>query len=382
MTTPDWTQVPLDALVAHVRSEQRAQQRSVAGLRLELARAREAAGPVVVPAQTLSSWLSCVEAAARVHAETWACLSPELGAGLGDRAHPAEPPPFTLAEVVGRLRRERDILLGLLDFAERLCAEYMLPATATETQRDLYRQMAAWDARERAHLRLESDHLVPRALSLRGSRGRRPLAATVTVRQREILSHGGQRRRSTVFCPSENQSVDLAWCRGCPLAESVDANAVRCSPDPAAKEAPPTTRIGSETPVGAVMNARHVSALPEVPAAQLANATGGAPDVAVLVVDDGDHPLGIIEPAVLAASPGAMPAATIGHSIPSIREDSSVSDAIECMVRGHRRFLPVVQEDGRVAGVLSDLDILRWVARMARSSPLAMFCARSAPAAR
>jgi CBS domain-containing protein len=223
--------------------------------------------------------------------------------------------------------------------------------------------MAAWDARERAHLRLESDHLVPRALSHREQQGRRPLDASLTVRRRDILSPGGRRRRSTVFCPSENQSVDLAWCRGCPLAERVDGDAVRCSPDPAANTAAPTARIGGETPVGAVMSARHVSALPEVPAGQVAKATGGAPDVAVLVVDDGDHLLGVIEPAVLAASPTDTLAATIGQRAPSIREDRSVAEAIECMVRGHRRFLPVVQEDGRVVGVLSDLDILRWVAR-------------------
>jgi CBS domain-containing protein len=38
------------------------------------------------------------------------------------------------------------------------------------------------------------------------------------------------------------------------------------------------------------------------------------------------------------------------------------------MVKGHARHLPVVRSDGRVVGMLADLDALRWVARRRRLS--------------
>jgi CBS domain-containing protein len=110
------------------------------------------------------------------------------------------------------------------------------------------------------------------------------------------------------------------------------------------------------------MGTRHVSALPEVSASDIARALRDIPGAPVVVVDDGDRPLGVIEPFVAASAPHGSRASALKHDQSSIGESASLAEAVDLMVKGHARSLPVVAADGRIVGVLADLDALRWVA--------------------
>jgi CBS-domain-containing membrane protein len=50
----------------------------------------------------------------------------------------------------------------------------------------------------------------------------------------------------------------------------------------------------------------------------------------------------------------------------TLRESSSIAHAIEVLASKRARTLILVQEDDTVAGVLSDLDLLRWLTRERR----------------
>jgi CBS domain-containing protein len=102
--------------------------------------------------------------------------------------------------------------------------------------------------------------------------------------------------------------------------------------------------------------------LPEVRASEIARALKGASVSAILVVDDADRLVGVIDPRVLESAAPDETAAVLARRSPCIGESASLAEAVECMVRAHTRYLPVLRADGRVAGVLDDLDALRWIA--------------------
>ena len=87
------------------------------------------------------------------------------------------------------------------------------------------------------------------------------------------------------------------------------------------------------------------------------------------VVDDGWRPVGTLTEMSLRSRSGLAPydlpptAGRIALDPLSIPQHATVREALGTLVHRHARQLGVVDEEGRLRGVVHDLDILRWVAR-------------------
>jgi CBS domain-containing protein len=362
---PDRTSQSLSDLVGCLAEALRAQSADLDAIRALLEPMfDEASG--CVPLHTLEALVDCLHRESACHARTVRNLSAHLTA-LDAGSAPCDTPPARLARLLGRRRFEEENMLGFLDFAERATAGYALPESATPAQRTLYAALAEWDHRERDRLRVEADLLVPVALALEHALGRDAEVVSLEVHHRDLLAQGGCRHEASVFCPVERASVGVEWCRGCPLVRRVSGQAVECTPG--AAPSPGTSdpvRLGTGACVGEVMGTRQFSVLPEVPARDIVRALRDTPGAPVVVVDDGDRLLGVIEPFVAASAPLGARASALRHDRSAITESASLADAVDLMVKGHARSLPVVRSDGRVVGMLSDLDALRWVASHAQ----------------
>jgi CBS domain-containing protein len=90
---------------------------------------------------------------------------------------------------------------------------------------------------------------------------------------------------------------------------------------------------------------------------------GGAP-----VVDREGYPVGVVTRSDLARERDEREATVRDLMTPlayTLREDDPLSRAAAVMAVEHVHHLPVVSADGRVVGMLSSLDFVRWVAAQA-----------------
>lgn len=175
----------------------------------------------------------------------------------------------------------------------------------------------------------------------------------------------GRTSSSVVFCPGQCRSMGLELCKVCPRLTAVTDEAIMCTPPPGA--AVPSEELG-QGPVGidaCVGDAMGYAALlvdAAVPAANLSEPpeTPG-PSVAV-VVDKEARSLGLID---FADAPELEEGSVeeLARQVPPVREAAPLAHAIDRMVHERARALPVVNDEGQVVGVLTDLDALRWVAR-------------------
>lgn len=346
----------------HIEEAQRAQKRDLELLRRRLAPVLDEASAMHIPAHTVEALLSCMEATLAKDADDSSQLFARLVAQESDRL-PSEPRAFEVARLLRHLRRSHETMLGLLEFARRTTASFNCPEGSKDVERAVYEALAAWVGHEEERLRAEFDGLVARALALCPERGQGLRPVSLEVRRREILSRGGARRQWSTFCPAERRTVGLEWCRGCPLALHADQDTVRCLPDAEPRGASDDmARLGSDASVGEAVGRHQWSVLPEVRASEIASAVKGTAVSAIVVVDDADRLVGVIEPGVLESAPPDEKAGVLARRSPCIGESASLAEAVECMVRAHTRYLPVLRADGRVAGVLDDLDALRWIA--------------------
>jgi CBS domain-containing protein len=347
----DWSRVPDSALVSHLREMETAQKLELAALRGYLPED----GAFGAARRTLEMLLTCLERDFEAHHETATRLLALVASIEGGKD---EAEAMRLRRLVQRARAGRESILGLLEYADRATAGFTRPWETVE-ERSLLQALARWDRIERAHLRLEADGLVPRALALVALTT--PVA--LEVRHLEILSgSGGHRRLDTVYCPGECHSVALDWCRTCPMLQHMGPDSIVCSPAVEARKLRHgPERLGDETSVGEAMAATQVSASPDVPAGRIAKALADARGAAAVLVDDALHVLGLVEPAEAAASLGVQGGDLVQNG-PAVLESASLADAVAFMVKARRRHLPVVGPDDRAVGVLTDLDALHWIA--------------------
>jgi len=189
------------------------------------------------------------------------------------------------------------------------------------------------------------------------------------VRSLEIFEGNGRSARALrVFCPTRNASTDTSDCARCPFLHSVSDTNVSCAPAGVA----PTPEsaldgplflgpdaLAKRTPVGAVCAAHSVAVRVDVSVARARLLLDRNPQVVVLSANDEVRgTLSATEPADGLSSLGELAA-----DGPVLRESAPLIHAIDRMVHGHMRFLAVTREDRRFVGLISDLDVLRWVAR-------------------
>jgi CBS domain-containing protein len=228
-------------------------------------------------------------------------------------------------------------------------------------ERRIYAAFAAWVRREEADLRFESDFVVPRVVGGCPGLAKGMPVVSLALRRRGILTNEGRLERECVFCPAEDRSVDLGWCRGCALAVRVDSSGVACTPDTESDPLTETMHLGGGTPVGAAMSDRHLSVRPQVRADAIALALKAEPVPAVVVVDESDRVLGTVDPSDVAQAPAEATAGDLCRECTRVDESATLADAIGAMVRAHVRFLPVIGADQRAVGLVADIDALRWV---------------------
>jgi CBS domain-containing protein len=193
-----------------------------------------------------------------------------------------------------------------------------------------------------------------------------------------------------VSCPVQAKQVPLDECRGCHRFDHEDPEAfVVCRTTPAAgprhpamplrrqtlrgKHLPP---IADQTPISSIMIREVVSVAPKCSAQMLArillqHEISGAP-----VVDEDWRPLGMVSKTDLVRGLSGAPAERscrgfltgttveklMSPLVSVLPEEASISQAAALMVSEQIHRLPVVGPDGRLEGLLTPLDILRWLA--------------------
>jgi CBS domain-containing protein len=122
-----------------------------------------------------------------------------------------------------------------------------------------------------------------------------------------------------------------------------------------------------ETPISEIMTKKVFCATPDMPLEALAHVMldqeiGGTP-----VVDDSDRPIGVITKTDLLRELEDFDSCTVLDAMTPIvywlPEDACISQAAALMAYEHVHSIPVVSKAGRITGIVSTLDILRWFAR-------------------
>jgi CBS domain protein len=191
-----------------------------------------------------------------------------------------------------------------------------------------------------------------------------PSAVHLPIYSREtIAADGSTARQKLVFCPVRERTIDPMCCCGCPHANAISKSSVEC--------APPAPNSGStDWTIVAAISALTFCCLDgeltgEAAAPLLAQRADGLP-----VVDARGRFCGFVSSA--APGSGGLPSRlsstlrvrdlAVGHAL-AIGEERSIGEALEAMALRHARALAVVDADGNVRGVLTDIDALRaWTA--------------------
>jgi CBS domain-containing protein len=236
----------------------------------------------------------------------------------------------------------------------------------------------------------------------------RPAAShhlTVTFRRIQTEDAGGERVLA-VFCPRQAQAVALTQCRSCDHCQGLcvdpsDRNTfLRCTAEPhteapgGAPKAPgqPRPRAAGDT-LGDIMtrNVRTVS--PDTNVAELTRIFLEESISAVPVVDTSGKAIGLVsktdvlqryhdqddaEPGVTVVSDGQGDPAVVvelgspasatvrdimTHIVFSLSQEAPISRAAALMSYEGVHRLVVVSAGGHAVGIVSSLDILRWLAR-------------------
>lgn len=205
---------------------------------------------------------------------------------------------------------------------------------------------------------------------------------TLPIRVREVIAIDGSRVRSLhVFCPRQSESIRPERCARCnfrcPPEDGARAPAVGCSleGDASARDcATPSILYGPEAaaarvPAGAASSQIIVCIQARAPLEVVRRAIAFERRwFAFPVVDEqgvllGTVPNDAVGAACEHAAESLLPVSDAMLPAVAVRESDHLGDAISAMTSHHLRVLPIVDRDRRVMGILSDLDLLRWVAR-------------------
>jgi CBS-domain-containing membrane protein len=187
------------------------------------------------------------------------------------------------------------------------------------------------------------------------------------VRALRHVGHDGDlRASSTVFCPGQCRSIDVETCRRCPrLSRAVD-DTIECAPpksERVARDLLADARLGDDACVGDAMGPVAVSVHAELRAVALTSALQEEGAVVAIVVDEDGHLLGLVGAADAVRAIESVRARELAHRVTPVHESAPLAHAVDRMVRERARALPVVDNDGYVVALLTDLDALHWVAR-------------------
>lgn len=185
----------------------------------------------------------------------------------------------------------------------------------------------------------------------------------ITIRLREIVRADGSRARSLhVFCPRRLTSIAPSQCAPC---------GYRCPSDPDADAQDAGNgplAVAARVHAGAASSQHVVCVLENTRLQTIKDTTRGVRAFALPVVDHDGVLIGTIARSELSTACEAPATARsfaweMARPAFAIRESARVDEAIAQMTAHHLRMVPIIDEERRVTGALSDIDVLRWVAR-------------------
>lgn len=188
----------------------------------------------------------------------------------------------------------------------------------------------------------------------------------------------GPESRRAVYCPINEGTKSFEECTSCPGCEGVSEDpegkrtlilCTRHAEDTLDHPAATTRSSGVRTPVASILRRETVCVRPETSVTELASLLLDRAIGCVPVVDADGRPIGIVSRSDLLKGEAAVvgdakTAADIMTCTPiSIPETIPISDAAAIMAFEGVHHLPALGSLGRCVGVLSSLDVLRWLAR-------------------
>jgi CBS domain-containing protein len=193
------------------------------------------------------------------------------------------------------------------------------------------------------------------------------------IRTRRILAGDGEATATrTVLCPQHGEAVALAVCGECPRCEHIGEEGVTCTPDaphPTMRWASRLHRIlpsaGDRVAIAEVMTRDVACVRDDVSVESLQALLRDRAIGAVPVVDGDGFPIGVVSKSDLVRERDELDftvADLMSRVAYTLREDDPLSRAAAVMAVEHVHHLPIVAADGRVVGMLSSLDFVRWVA--------------------
>jgi CBS domain-containing protein len=200
-------------------------------------------------------------------------------------------------------------------------------------------------------------------------------AISLPVRSLEIVSaDGGQRRHLRVFCPVESSSLDPRTCARCDLCVSYPSDLgakgaeLRCRTprrtDPPGAE---SWYVGSHAiaawlPAGMIAGPRLLCVRLDASVQAVGEALERNAMRTAVVVDERTRVLGIVGHAELRARGGTPVLAVLDAEVPRVEESAPLADVIACMTYGRAHCVALVKSDGSAAGLVTEVDVLHWVA--------------------
>ncbi len=211
---------------------------------------------------------------------------------------------------------------------------------------------------------------------------RRPPETRLALRRLTLVDGDVIEHRSFVFCPFRAVATDTVECMTCAdLARVETVEAIVC-----AREAPltdgealelisrrqiysGTESLAARTPVGAVAGTVVVCATPTTRIAVVESVASELAAPGVVVIDEARRPTAFVSRASLVATPAAL-ALTLAdcqdEAFTIFDERDSLAHALGRLVHDRQRAAVTIDAVGRVTGLVSDLEVLRWLARASR----------------
>lgn len=179
------------------------------------------------------------------------------------------------------------------------------------------------------------------------------------IRVLEVIDASACRLRTLrVFCSRSGRLIDVEGCRSCPSGGGVGPESVTCQmlSEPAG--------LGSNTPAALASEPYVTCARADVRAAALMSVI--APPWLVPIIDEGDRFVGFVSSSSLARSVWPSQALmsmrvrdfAFGSSL-VVHETMTVREALHMMANRRTRSVALVDSDGKLRGMLSDIDALR-----------------------
>lgn len=217
---------------------------------------------------------------------------------------------------------------------------------------------------------------------------------TLIARELAVQTERGAERHLFVACPQRIDPTPITECAECELCEGVELDptvSVRCAVAPLELE---DGALPASAPVSSIMTAPVVcveedAAIENVQWLLVSRNIGAVP-----VVDRRGHALGVVAKTDLlrdrddadvsvrlAAAPvreramtahelsGASARDVMTPVVRAVLERASIAATAALMVREHVHHVLVVDDRGRLRGIVSSLDVVRWVAASGRFEP-------------